>query len=139
MIDEQTVVTYLTQQLAYSIELAEDILPNWQDIIQLPSIFVGYAAIDSRFPNVPTESSLFNTNGENLVQSFEIQIVSTRDVFRSTWIEVYNALIGWNPIEAEAYHSGFTYAQGGKMGRSHNKIWHVDIWRIGFPTNHVLV
>ena len=139
MIDESTIVTYLQTETTYTIELAGDILANWQDTADLPIVYVSYATIDSKQPNVPLESSIFNTNGEDLVQTFEINIVSVPGDFRAVWIAIYNALIGWNPIPDEVYHSGFTYAQGGKMGRSNNKLWHVDLWRIGFPTNHVLI
>jgi len=139
MIDESTVITRINAITGYTTVRAEDILDNWQTSAELPIIYVGYATIDSKQPNIPLESSIFNTNGENLVQSFEVNIVTSNTNFRANWIALYNALIGWNPIPDEVYHSGFTYAQGGKMGRSNGKIWHVDIWRIGFPTNHVLV
>lgn len=138
MIDESTVISRINTITGYTAVRAEDILENWQAASALPIIYVGYATIDSKQPNVPLESSIFNTNGEDLVQSFEINIVTSDTNFRANWIAVYNALIGWNPIADEVYHSGFTYAQGGKMGRSNGKIWHTDIWRIGFPTNHVL-
>lgn len=139
MIDEQTVVDYIKAQTSYThVSLAEDTIPNLQDIVDLPQIFAGYASIDSKDPNVPIEHTLFNTNGEDLVQTFEIHIISSRAAFRATWITLYNTLIGWNPIPLEKYHSGFTYAFGGKMGRSHGKIIHVDAWRIGFPTNYIL-
>ena len=139
MIDESTVITRINAITGYTTVRAEDVLDNWQTSAELPIIYVGYATIDSKQPNIPLESSIFNTNGENLVQSFEVNIVTSNTNFRANWIALYNALIGWNPIPDEVYHSGFTYAQGGKMGRSNGKIWHVDIWRIGFPTNHVLV
>ena len=139
MIAETTIVTRINDITGYTTRVAEDILANWQDISELPIVYVSYATIDSKQPNVPLESSIFNTNGEDLVQTFEINIVSIPSDFRAVWIAIYNALIGWNPIPEEVYHSGFTYAQGGKMGRSNNKLWHVDLWRIGFPTNHVLI
>lgn len=135
MIDIQTVIDYLTLNTPYRVEAAKDTLPNYQDIVDLPVVYVGYATIDSKNPKAPIEHSLFNTNGEDLVQGFEIHIVCQIANFSAIWVTLYKVLIGWNPEFTEKYHSGFTYAQGGKMGLSNSKFWHVDIWKIGFPTN----
>lgn len=138
MIDIQVVLDYLALNTPYRVEFAKDTLPNFQDIVDLPVIFVGYATIDSKNPRAPIEHSLFNTNGEDLVQAFEIHIVCQTASFSTIWKNVYTKLIGWNPDYTEKYHSGFTYSQGGKMGLSNSKFWHVDIWKIGFPTNSKL-
>ena len=139
MIAVETVIAKLDADLTYTVQMAKDVLPNWQDLTALPIIFVGYHSIDCKEPNVPLESTIFNTNGENLVQNFEIHIVCSVSAFRTVWINVYKSLIGWNPVATEIYHSGFTFAQGGKMGISNSKLWDVSVWRIGFPTNQGLV
>lgn len=139
MIAVETIITRLQSQTSYTIQVAKDILPNLQEATDLPIVYVGYGTIDSKEPNVPLESTIFNTNGENLVQSFELHIVCAVSDFRAVWINIYNALLGWNPIATEIYHSGFTFAQGGKMGLSNNKLWDVSIWRIGFPTSTQLI
>jgi hypothetical protein len=141
MISEEALITFLQAQPTtkdYIIEVAENVLENWQETDELPIIYVGYATLDSKFPNQPIESTIFNRHGENIVQTFELHIVCASADFRDTWVDLYNALIGENPEPSEKIHSGFTYAQGGKMGRSNGKIYHIDLWRIGFPTNRKL-
>ena len=143
MIDLLTVIERIQDKTkyttSYNILQAQDILPNTQEQSELPIIYVGYATVDSKNPNIPLEYTIFNTNGEDLVQSFEIQTICNILEFREIWITLYNSLIGWNPIEEEIYHSGFTYSQGGKMGFSNERLFWVDIWKIGFPTNKVLI
>lgn len=138
MIDINAFVSFLQANVSYDIRLAKEVQVNMLDDYELPAVFVGYAAVDSKDPNIPLESTIFNTNGEDLVQSFEIQIVCNMTDFRSIWVNLYNALIGKNLIPTEVYHTGFTYSQGGRMGLSNGRFWWVDIWKIGFPTNKVL-
>jgi hypothetical protein len=139
MIDVFTVIDRLRTETPYKIELAKDTLPNLQELRELPIIFVNYYTIEPRFPNIPLESSIFDTHGENLIQTFEVHIVCDIKNFREVWIKHYNALIGWNPIAEEVRHSGFTYAQSGKMGLSNGKYWEAILWRIGFPTTTQLL
>ena len=119
-------------------KLARDTLPNMQDETELPVIYCTYATVDSKDPNVPIESSIFKSHGEDLVQTFEVHILDTLDNFRATWVLLFNNLTGKNIDPDEVYYSGFTYAQGGKMGLSNGKIVWVDLWRIGFSTTKPL-
>jgi len=141
MISEEEFLSFLQERPStkgYAIELAENVLENWQSAEELPVIYIGYATFDSKFPNQPIESTIFNKHGENIVQTFEIHIVCANADFKTIWVDIYEALIGQNPAPSEKQHTGFTYAQGGKMGRSNGKLWNVDLWRIGFPTNKQL-
>lgn len=122
----------------YTVELARAKEPDLHEIGSLPIIFVGYATIDSKNPTIPLESTIFNSSGEDLVQGFDVQIISTIVDFKPIWVTVYNTLIGENPIPGEKYRSGFTYAQGGVMGLANGLLWHLDRWKIGFPTVTVI-
>lgn len=139
MIDINTIVTYAQSELSYPIEITQDTLPNIAEIRTIPAIFMQYATVDSQFPNLPLERTIFNTQGENLVQTFEFHIVCDINNLRSIWVELYQKFIGWYPIESEKYHTGFTYRQGGKMGLVGNRILWVDLWNVGFPTNTILM
>lgn len=129
----------LTANPTYTINFAREKEPDFHTIATLPVIYVGYANIDSKNPSIPLESTIFNSHGEDLVQTFEVQIVSELASFRTIWINVYKSLIGVNPVAAEANRTGFTYAQGGVMGLSNGLLWHLDRWKIGFPTVNVVI
>ena len=137
MIDVNIIITKLQADTAYTIEPAREKEPNLQDLSELPIIFVGYASIDSKNPNAPIEHDIYNTYGEDLVQSFDIFTVCTIAELPVIWKTIYKSLIGYTPtlsISGTAATSGFTYAQGGLIGLSNGKLWHIDRWRIGFPT-----
>jgi hypothetical protein len=140
MIDIDFVISLLQTNTAYTVELAKAKEPNLQELSELPIIYVGYLSIDSKNPSAPIEHDLYNLHGEDLVQSFSIQIVCEALDLPVIWREVYAALIGKTPTStwtsAEAT-SGLTYAQGGVMGIVNAKVWHVDVWKIGFPTINV--
>ena len=133
MIDVQTLIAKLDADTSYTITAAKYREPEFQEVTELPIIYVGYNGISSKDPHSPVEKTIFNSVGEDLVQSFEIQIVCEVANFSGIWKTIYATLIGYNPVESEKYHSGFTYARGGVMGLSNGKLWHVDVWNIGFP------
>ena len=140
MMDVSVLVARLQSQTQYTIELARAREPNLQELAELPIIYIGYASIDSKNPSAPVEYDLFNQYGEDLVQSFDIQIVCNAAELSSIWKKVYTALIGYTPtatLSSMASVSGFTYAQGGVMGMVNDRLWHLDRWRIGFPTTNV--
>ena len=133
MIDVQTVIDYIKANTTFDVQLAQDIQPNLQETFALPQVFVGYSTIKSKFPNQIRELDVLNSNGEDLVQAFEIQIVCEQSNFRAIWITLFKLLITWNPIPTEIMHTGFTYQLGGKMG-SNVRFWWTDVYVIGFPT-----
>lgn len=137
MINVQTIIDKLKTDTTYTIELARVREPELQEAITLPIIYVGYASIDSKNPSAPQELTMLNSHGEDLVQSFDIQIVCKGTALPTIWKAVYSALIGYNPVPNEAMHSGFTYSQGGVMGLANGNLWWVDRWRIGFPIVNV--
>lgn len=137
MINVQTIIDKLKADTTYTIELARVREPELQEAITLPIIYVGYASIDSKNPSAPQELTMLNSHGEDLVQSFDIQIVCKGTALPTIWKAVYSALIGYNPVPNEAMHSGFTYSQGGVMGLANGNLWWVDRWRIGFPIVNV--
>jgi hypothetical protein len=137
MIDVQVLITKLKAETNYTVELARVREPELQEVVDLPIIYIGYASIDSKNPSAPIEHTLFNTHGENLVQSFDIQIVCKSSDLPTIWKTIYTKLITWNPEPLEQYHSGFTYSQGGVMGLANGNLWWLDRWKIGFPTLEV--
>ena len=137
MIDIQVLIDKLKAETTYTVELARVREPELQEISGLPVIYVGYATIDSKNPSAPIELTMFNTHGEDLVQSFDIQIVCKSADLPTIWKNIYTKLITWNPQPLERHHSGFTYSQGGVMGLANGNLWWLDRWRIGFPTLEV--
>lgn len=137
MITIDTLKARLEAQTAYTIAFSRDREVDLQEQTELPIIYVGYGSIDSKNPTSPVEHDFLNLHGEDLVQTLSIQIVCTTIQLSTVWKAVYTALVGWNPTPGEQYHSGFTYSQGGVVGLSNSKIWHVDYWKIGFPTVNV--
>lgn len=121
----------------YKIELSSIKQPTLQAQGEPPIIYVGYYAIDSKNPTIPIEHDLFNQHGEDLVQTFEIQIDCMIEDFEKVWKDIYKSIIGWTPDIQERQHTGFTYAQGGVMGLENSRLWWLDRWKVGFPTTNV--
>ena len=141
MIDVQVIIDRLQAETAYTIDFSRDIELNDQVISELPVVYVGYATMDSRNPNAAIAYSFLEEHGENLIQSFDVKIVSTVENFSPVWINVYRALNTYmsDRTGATSFTTGLTYAQGGILGLSNGKIWHVDRWRIGLPTTNPLI
>lgn len=123
----------------YTVELARTKEPVLSEFTTLPIIYCGYHTIDSENPTTPQAADLFNQHGEDLTQTFVIQIVSTITNFDTVWKNVYQSLIGWHPDLIEKQHTGFTYQQGGMMGLENGRLWWLDRWSIGFPLTNVLM
>jgi hypothetical protein len=138
MIDVADVIAYLDTNTSYVVEQGTDIIPDIESASTTPIIRVGYTTITNKNPNDTLEYDVVNTNGEDLVQGFEIHIVCDPAVFRSTWITIYKLMIDWVPYPVDQVHSRFTYKNGGRMGRN-VRIWHLDNWNVAFPTNIVLI
>lgn len=140
MLDINYVIDRLSTLTGYAVEPARAKEPNLQEPGELPIIYVGYASIESKDPNAPIEYDLFNQYGEDLVQTFDIQIVCSASTLPVIWKKVYTVLIGHTPtvtLSSTSSASGFTYAQGGVMGIVNTNLWWIDRWRIGFPTTNV--
>lgn len=108
-----------------------------EELENLPIIYAGIYSIDSKNPTIPIEHDLFNQHGEDLVQTFEIQIYCLEEQFEAIWKDIYKSIIGWHPDIQEFQHTGFTYAQGGVMGLENGRLFWLDRWRVGFPTVNV--
>lgn len=140
MMDISVILDRLQASTTYTVELVRAREPNLPELTSLPIIYVGYSTIDSKNPSAPIEYDLFNQYGEDLVQSFDIQIVCTASELSTIWKKVYTALIGYTPTFSQssgASVSGLTYAQGGVMGIVNDRLYWLDRWRIGFPTTNV--
>lgn len=137
MIDVNVLIDRIREETGFTVEASRNKEPDLQELVNLPIIFVGYASVDSIDPSVPTNHDLYNMHGEDLAQTFDVQIVCQIQDLPTIWKTVYTSLIGFNPQEGQQIHTGFTYAQGGVIGLSNGKLWHVDRWRIDFPTLNV--
>lgn len=137
MITLDTVKTRLALT-GYTVQFARDKEIDLQELTDLPIIFIGYNNIEDRRANEAIALDTYAVNGENLTQSFTLQIVCSQADFPVVWKNIYKKLIGWNPTTGEQYHTSFTYVQGGAVGLSNSKFYWMDIWRIGFPTNSIL-
>ena len=133
-----TLVKNRLAETGITVQFARDKEVDLQELSKLPIIYVGYNNIDSMNPNLPLALDSYSLQGEDLVQSFTIQLVCEQSNFPIHWKAIYKKLIGWNPNPNEALHTSFNYVQGGVMGLSNSKFYWVDIWRIGFPTNSIL-
>ena len=133
MIDVQVLVDKLQTDTSYTIELAKAKEPDLQEAVTLPILYIGYMDINSKHPHMPQELTMLHSHGEDLVQSFDIQIVCKAVDLPTIWKTIYSSLIGYNPSPNEIMHSAFTYSQGGVMGLANGNLWWVDRWRIGFP------
>jgi hypothetical protein len=138
MIELSTLKTRL-EETGYTVLFSKEKDIDLQEPSELPIIYIGYNNIDSvKTANAPLSLDIYSQNGENLVQSFTIQLLCLQDNFPIVWKAIYRKLIGWNPVSTEAIHTSFTYVQGGVMGLANSKFHWVDIWRVGFPTNSIL-
>jgi len=139
MIDLQNVIDYLyTNNI--EVRWVGDINTNTQEEVTLTEIALGYTLITAKNASDVYEIGDYNRNqnGSNLVQGIEVHIVCPKEDFRTLWITIYNLLNGYNPEPNEKLHSGFTYNHGGKVSCT-DRIYHIDNWNIGFPTNKVLI
>lgn len=137
MIDVQTVVDYISSRTSYTVKIASDTLPNLHDNPNLTEIFIGYTTIGQKHPDRTLEFDIVNTNGEDLVQGFEIFILCPITEFRTAWINIYKLMTSWTPVTTDKVHTRFTYNQGGRQA-TNIRMCHVDSWHIAFPTNKVL-
>lgn len=140
MIDIQVVVDRLKSQLSYTVELSRDTEINTQDLSTLPIIYVGYASLDTKNPNAAIALSYLDENGEDMVQTFDLKIVSTIADLSVVVRNVHKAINGFTPIPSDntSFTSCFSFAQGGVIGLSNGKIWWVSRYRIGMPTINVI-
>lgn len=140
MISLQHVIDFLTPT-GYNIELSVTPEINLQEVIELPTIYLGYSGIQAKNPNAAIASDIYSTHGEDITQTFDIHIVTTIEDLPTVWQAVYMALVGKTPtsiVSSPASVSGFTYAQGGVLGLGNGKIWHLDKYVIALPTDNVL-
>ena len=137
MIDAQVLLDRLQSDAntsSYTSALARSIQPNLQDIASLPYITVGYHSITSLHPKTPIDTPAYDLHGESLVQYFEVNFVSLVENVPAVWQSIYKALIGYNPFLPNDITSAFKYVQGGRQGEENSRVWHTDVWSIGFPT-----
>lgn len=120
--------------IPYTVEKTREEQPDLIEILDLPVIYVGYSTLHAKDPTDVLDSNVYNMHGEDLVQGFDIQIVTTTDDLPTVWKTVYNSLIGKNPTPSEVTRSGLTYNKGGVMGIANGRLWWLDKYNLAFPT-----
>ena len=139
MFDIQVLIDRLLQQTSYPVEAARVEAPNLQSNIELPFVYVNYYSID-KIQGSPDETDILNSYGEDLIQTFQVQIVCVQSDLPEIWRNVYTALKGYTPVPTNtstAAVSGLTFKAGATQ-QSNNKIWDVSHWCIAFPSVNVL-
>lgn len=124
----------VVNNLNYKVEYSRVKELTLSEIPMLPIIYVGYLDLNSKNPTIPIEHDIYNLHGEDLVQTFQTQIVTTVENFPTVWRNVFKALIAWNPKDPGLLHTSLTYKSGGMVGLENSRMWWLDRWSIGFPT-----
>ena len=105
---------------------------------ELPLITIGYGPIRCRTPEANIAYDFYNTNGEDIIQSFFITIACKVSDFHVVFTNIFKTLTGQNPIEGERPHTSYTYVNGEPAGLNNTTFWFWSEWKIGFPTNTLL-
>jgi hypothetical protein len=132
MIEIQTLISKLIIS-NYEITEARETIPD----LEFKKIYISYATIAPIRVINPIDNMILNQHGEDLVQTFDIQIVCPTIDFSSVWSSIYSQLYGWNPTSNEVNASGFVKGEGGKLGIVNGNLHWVDRWMISFPTLNV--
>lgn len=137
MYDLDKVISYLNNNVPYTITRSKSSVPLAVNIEDLPQISVGYFKLTS--PRGTTEESreIVAQAGENITQSFHVTIHCKVENLPTIWRTLHTALIGYNPQPLEEQFSSFGYGLGGIVGLENGKIVWVDRWDLDFPTLNI--
>lgn len=100
----------------------------------LPTVAVEYIGVRGSAPKDTALAGFLNRYGEDLIQSFDIIIISSTEEFYSYWEQVRQALIGNTIPGFDVNTTSFSYQQGAKMRCIADRIAHVDRYDIAFPS-----
>jgi len=142
MINISYIIGLIDAATTYTVASARAKEPDLLEFSTLPVVFVGYSSIDSASPTSPMEHDLYSMAGDDLVQSFDIQIICAQADLPTIWKAVYTCLVGQHPtptVSGLASTSGLTYSQGGMIGLANDRVFWLDRWRIGFPTTNASI
>ena len=113
---------------------------NTLDPKELPTVYVGYSHI-MRIPQVPVNMDFLAQHGEDLVQLFEVKIVTDLANITDVWQKVYQSLIDYTPtltLGSTSSSTNFAYV-GGETIQANAKVIDASKWAVGFPTTNVVV
>ena len=139
MFSEDNIIQLIKDGTSYKTAYGKERDYNLLENAEMNVIYVGYSTIYNKTPTRTVEYSFYNSHGEDLVQSFDVSIVCLRKDIPKIWGDCFRALIGKNPIPAEADRGGLTLAESGPMGFTNNAVWWLNRWNIGFPTVYTIV
>jgi hypothetical protein len=140
MFTEAQVIAVLTSQVARTNGINVPVEPakSKEENMLLPSnvnkYYVGYGEIIGKHGNYPTEADIFEDQGEDLIQSFDVMFVCKRADVKSFFDAMFKTMIGVNPIPEETSRSGFKLTHSGPLGYNSEYIYWYSKWVLGFPT-----
>jgi hypothetical protein len=140
MFSTNVLIDRLISELGYTVLQAPALDSNQQDINSLPTLYVGYVSIH-RIPQVPIDMDYFNQHGEDIIQVFEVKIVTDMDNLIDVWRKTYTAINGYTPIlsnTSTASVSGFAFISSDTV-EANDKVIDVSRWAIGFPSTNVIL
>lgn len=136
MYDIADIIT-LIQTTGYTVERAKAKEPVLSELTDLPIVYVGFRGIGAENPTTLEGVGAYNQNGENLTQSFEVQICCEEQELPVIWRAVFKSLVGKNTQPLEQEMSSITYGKGGVIGFENGRLWHLDRWYVDFPSMNV--
>ena len=137
MYDTVDIINLINTGTIYTAERAKAKEPVQVPAADLPKIYVGFRGLNSKNPTSAAARNLTMENGENLVQTFDIQINCAEIDLPGIWLTVYRSLVGKNTRPLEEQVSGLTYQQGGTIGLENGTIWWLDRWNVDFPSINI--
>lgn len=140
MFSIDVLINRIASETGYTTLPARPLDSNQQDPSELPIIYIGYKGIHHN-PKEPIEYAFLNQHGEDLIQVFEVKIVTDIENLVQVWRQVYTSLNGYTPIlsnTSTAAVSGFSFIVG-DTEEANGKLLDVSKWAIEFPTTNVLL
>jgi hypothetical protein len=138
MINIETLFDYIESTTGYTIEFAKENEQELPEDLVLPKLTLGYGPIRRTRPESEFALGEYETQAENLIQSFYVKIICKQEDFRPAFIILYKALQSYNPSPSTYVGTSFNYVNGEPIGLSNGTFWYITEWKIGFPTNSIL-
>lgn len=134
MISSSALVNRLKSTTTLVVSEAKENIPD----LEGEGVYITYGTIAPKnIPN-PLDEVLFENYGENLIQTFDVQIVTSLENFVAIWKTIFVSLNGYNPAPVNYNSAGLIKGEGGKLGISNGYIHWVDRWYISFPTLEIM-
>lgn len=135
MFDLNLLRVELDSKLTYSVTFCQVNAKTLQDYAELPQVEIGYFNINPH-GNFGTSNAASDFDYiEQLVQVVETHIICSMADLPTVWSNVYKAVSGWSPSEAEDPFSGLVFRGGGIAGLDNGRVKHIDRWAVKFDAD----